>query len=100
MPHENHGSAKTYVMGFLLSIGLTVLPLWLVLEQIMNKSLLTVSILVIAILQLIIQFVFFMHIREGEKPRYHVMALVLGAVIVFTIVAGSIWIMTFNSQVH
>ncbi|UZJ79746.1 cytochrome o ubiquinol oxidase subunit IV [Fictibacillus sp. KU28468] len=98
--HENHGSAKTYIMGFLFSIILTIIPLWLVIQQLMSKSMLTVSILLIALLQLIIQFFFFMHIREGEKPRYHVMALVLGAVMVFTIVAGSIWIMTFNSQVH
>ncbi|MGG1574104.1 cytochrome o ubiquinol oxidase subunit IV [Fictibacillus sp. NRS-1165] len=98
--HENHGSAKTYILGFLFSLLLTAIPLWLVIQHVMSKTVLTVSILLIAVLQLIIQFFFFMHIREGEKPRFHVMALVLGAVMVFTIVAGSIWIMTFNSQVH
>lgn len=41
-----------------------------------------------------------MHINEGEKPRYNVMALVLGFVIVITIVAGSVWIMSFNSVVQ
>jgi cytochrome o ubiquinol oxidase operon protein cyoD len=55
---------------------------------------------VMAVLQLFVQLFFFMHIREGEKPRYNVQALILGAVILITIVAGSMWIMTFNSQVQ
>lgn len=53
-----------------------------------------------AVLQFFIQLFFFMHIKDGEKPRYNVMALILGIVFVITIVAGSIWIMTFNSQVQ
>ncbi|EIT86980.1 cytochrome o quinol oxidase subunit IV [Fictibacillus macauensis ZFHKF-1] len=97
---ENHGSTKLYVMGFVLSLILTVIPLWLVVQHVFAKGMLTIVITAIAVGQLLIQLFCFMHIKDGEKPRYHAIALVLGAVIVFTIVAGSIWIMTFNSQVH
>lgn len=94
---EHHGSLKSYVIGFILSIVLTIIPIVLVMNQMLGKTALVITIMVLAILQFVVQLYFFMHIREGEKPRYNVQALVLGIVIVFTIVAGSIWIMTFNT---
>jgi len=97
---ESHGSVKSYTIGFLLSIVLTVIPLVLVLNQMMSKIPLIVTIVAMAVLQFWVQLSFFMHIKEGEKPRYNVMALILGVVIVFTIVAGSMWVMSFNSQVQ
>jgi cytochrome o ubiquinol oxidase operon protein cyoD len=66
----------------------------------LGKGLLTFTILAMAVLQLFVQVFFFIDINEGEKPRYNVMALIIGAILTFTIVAGSIWIMSFNSQVH
>jgi cytochrome o ubiquinol oxidase subunit IV len=97
---ENHGSLKAYIIGFALSIVLTIIPLVMILNHTLSRGLLTASILGMAVLQFLVQLFFFMHIKDGEKPRYNVMALVLGAVFVITIVAGSIWIMTFNSQVQ
>ncbi|WP_339167498.1 cytochrome o ubiquinol oxidase subunit IV [Brevibacillus sp. FSL L8-0520] len=94
--NHNHGSLKSYVIGFILSIVLTIIPLVLVMNHMLEKTALVITIMVMAILQFIVQLFFFMHIREGEKPRYNVQTLILGLVIVFTIVVGSIWIMTFN----
>lgn len=97
---QSHGSTKSYIIGYILSLILTVLPLWFVLTHMMNSTALTIAILTMAGLQFLIQLVFFMHIRESEKPRYNVMAVIFGIIFVITIVAGSVWIMTFNSQVQ
>lgn len=97
---ENHGSLKSYVTGFVLSIILTIIPLLLVTNHALSKGMLIVAIMTMAVLQFVIQLVFFMHIRESEKPRYNVFALTLGIVFVITIVVGSMWIMTFNSVVQ
>jgi len=97
---ENHGSLKSYVTGFILSIILTIIPLLLVTNHAFSKGVLVTAIITMAVLQFVIQLVFFMHIRESEKPRYNVFALALGIVFVITIVIGSIWIMTFNSVVQ
>jgi len=97
---EQHGSIKAYVIGFILSLILTIIPLFLVLNHMMGKTALTVSILIAAVLQFVIQLFFFMHIREGEGPRYNAVALILGIVFVLTIVIGAIWIMEFNSVVQ
>lgn len=99
--HEQHyGSIKAYVIGFILSIVLTIIPLVLVLDHLLAKTALIVSILLAAVLQFVIQLFFFMHIRDGEGPKYNAVALVLGIVFVVTIVSGSIWIMSFNSTVQ
>jgi cytochrome o ubiquinol oxidase subunit IV len=93
---EEHGSLKSYTIGFVLSILLTIIPIVLVLNPLISRTATIVTIMVIAIAQFVIQLVYFMHIREGEKPRWNVQALILGLFIVFTIVLGSIWIMAFN----
>lgn len=93
---ESHGSLKSYVIGFILSIVLTIIPLVLVMNPLFSKTATIVVIMIMAILQFVVQLFFFMHIREGEKPRWNVQTLILGMVIVLTIVAGSIWIMAFN----
>jgi cytochrome o ubiquinol oxidase operon protein cyoD len=98
--HAEHGSIKAYVTGFVLSIILTIIPLVLVLNHMLGKTALMVSILLAAVLQFVIQLFFFMHIRDGEGPRYNVAALILGIVFVVTIVVGAIWIMSFNEVVQ
>jgi len=98
--HEHTASIKAYVIGFILSIVLTIIPLVLVLNHMMAKSVLLPVILIAAVLQFVIQLFFFMHIRDGEGPRYNVMALILGLIFVVTIVVGAIWIMSFNSVVQ
>jgi cytochrome o ubiquinol oxidase operon protein cyoD len=95
--HAAHGSMQSYVFGFLLSIVLTVIPLVVVMNDMLGKSATLIVILVTAVLQFVVQLLFFMHLREEKKPRYNLMALIFGLVIMMTIVAGSIWIMTYNA---
>src|SRR4051812_43652639 len=90
------GSLKSYVIGFLLSIILTIIPLVVVLNDLMSKSSTIVLLLVMAVLQFVVQLVFFMHIRDEEKPRYNLMTLIFGLIIMLLIVVGSIWIMMNN----
>lgn len=96
-PHGSHGSLKTYTLGFILSIVLTIIPLVIVLNGLLSKQGTIVVILIAAVLQFLVQMIFFMHIKDEEKPRYNLMALILGLVILVTIVAGSIWIMMYNA---
>jgi len=95
-----HGSLKSYVIGFILSIVLTILPLVVVLNGLMSKTATLVLILAMAILQFAVQLVFFMHLKEGKDAKWNMMALLLGLIILLTIVAGSIWIMTYNAVAH
>jgi len=93
---HTHGSLKSYIIGFVLSIVLTIIPLVAVLNDMFNKSTTIIVILVTAVLQFLVQLLFFMHIREEDKPRYNLVSLIFAILILLTIVIGSIWIMTYN----
>ncbi|CAM3382828.1 cytochrome o ubiquinol oxidase subunit IV [Marinicrinis lubricantis] len=97
---ESHGSLKSYVIGFLLSIILTIIPLVVVLNDMMGRTASLVVMLGAAILQFVVQLVFFMHLKEGENARWNMMALLLGIIILLLVVVGSIWIMTYNAVAH
>lgn len=94
--HAAHGSLKSYVIGFVMSLILTAIPLIVVLNDMLEGKAATFLLLGSAVLQFIVQLVYFMHLKEEDSPRYNLMALILGLFIVLTIVAGSIWIMTYN----
>ncbi|WEK56412.1 MAG: cytochrome o ubiquinol oxidase subunit IV [Candidatus Cohnella colombiensis] len=91
---------KSYVIGFVMSLVLTIIPIVIVMNDLLEGVSAKVVLMVAAILQFVVQLVYFMHLREEKKPRYNFMVLILGLVIVLTVVAGSIWIMTFNKVVQ
>ncbi|MEK8131651.1 cytochrome o ubiquinol oxidase subunit IV [Paenibacillus filicis] len=97
-PHdeESHGSLKSYTIGFLCSILLTVIPIAIVLNGWLEGMTRSIVLMVAGVLQLGVQLLFFMHLREEKKPRYNLISLLLGLVILVVIVAGSMWIMLYN----
>jgi len=94
------GSLKSYMTGFALSIVLTIIPLVVVLYGLLEKTGAMIVLLGAAVLQFVVQLVYFMHLKEEKKPRYNTMALILGLVIVLTVIIGSIWIMAHNQVAH
>ena len=65
---ENHGSVKSYVIGFILSIILTVIPYYLVVNHSMEIDGLVLTVMGIAVLQLLIQVIYFLHL--SFKPNF------------------------------
>ncbi|MDC3417460.1 cytochrome C oxidase subunit IV family protein [Aquibacillus salsiterrae] len=92
---EHHSSFQSYVTGFLFSIVLTIIPLVLVLNDMLENPLLLVIILLAACFQFVIQIYYFMHLRENKNRGYIVLALIVGIIIVVTVVGGSAWVMNF-----
>lgn len=97
---EHHGSLKSYVIGFIWSIVLTIIPIVVILNEMFSETVRIMIIVLMAILQLVVQLLYFMHLKEGENSRWNIMALVLGGIILLTIVGGSIWIMMYNQVAH
>lgn len=93
---EAHGSIKSYTLGFLFSLVLTVISIAIVTSGGLEGMKKAVVLMVAAVLQLSVQLFFFMHLREEKKPRYNLITFVLALVILLLIVAGSMWIMLFN----
>ena len=57
-----------------------------------------VALIVLAIAQMGVHLVFFLHITTGPDNTNNVLALAFGILVVFLIVAGSIWIMDHLNQ--
>jgi len=96
--HEehSHGSFKSYTLGFIFSIILTIIPLMIVMNNWLDGTANVIVLMIFAVLQFVVQLLFFMHLREEKKPRYNLISLIMGLVILVVIVAGSIWIMLHN----
>lgn len=93
----HRGFPWSHVMGYLLSLLLTVAALWWVEASKGSARSTGILILSFAALQILVQLFFFMHVTESRGPRYHVMALAIGLFFVATVVLGSIWIMSFGA---
>ncbi|MCP1136181.1 cytochrome o ubiquinol oxidase subunit IV [Paenibacillus polysaccharolyticus] len=96
-PAEMHGSFKSYTIGYITSIILTIIPIVAVINGWFENLSNTIVLITAAVLQLAVQLLFFMHLREEGKPRYNLISLILGLIILIVIVAGSIWIMLYNT---
>jgi cytochrome o ubiquinol oxidase operon protein cyoD len=88
-----HGTVRSYIIGFILSIVLTVIPFMVVAEQWLTGGLLYCTIVVLALLQLFVQLVFFLHLNLREDGRWNLLAFVFTAIVVAILVTGTLWIM-------
>lgn len=96
--HHEHGVGVPTV-GFALSIVLTLIALWAVMNRVLSYSGLVSLIMVLAIVQIGIQLFFFMHVTESKGKPWHVWMLGLGFLMTAAVAAGSMWIMTFGAEV-
>lgn len=90
--HE-HGTTRSYIVGFILSLVFTILPYHLVVNRILTGNTLLVAILGIAILQMFIQIFFFLHLGRGPKPFYNVVFFFATAGLIVLVVGASLFIM-------
>lgn len=81
-----------YVTGYLLSLILTLTAYSLVVYGSTSPWIVT-ALVVLAIVQMIIQLIFFLHLGDEVKPRYKLISFSFMAVILVIIVVGSLWIM-------
>ena len=86
----------TYIIGFIISIGLTLAAFFAVLRPgffNLGSETVVVTILNLAILQLIVQMFFFLHIGKEHGPRWNLGVFISTLSLVLVIVVGSLWIM-------
>jgi cytochrome o ubiquinol oxidase operon protein cyoD len=96
---------KNYTTGFLLSLFLTLGGFGLVEAHIashhafLSHESLAIAIVALAIVQLCVQLVFFLHLGRSSRTRDLVM-LFFAAVTITLLVGGTLWIMANLMQGH
>jgi cytochrome o ubiquinol oxidase operon protein cyoD len=87
--------ALIYTIGLALAAILTAVSFWVANTSLLWKPGIPLGLAVLAIAQMGVHLVFFLHITTGPDNTNNVLALAFGLLIVTILVAGSLWIM-FN----
>jgi cytochrome o ubiquinol oxidase operon protein cyoD len=82
-----------YLLGLALATLLTAASFWVVSTHLIYGPGVPVAILVLAIAQMGIHLVFFLHITTAADNTNNILALAFGTLIVCLVVFGSLWIM-------
>jgi cytochrome o ubiquinol oxidase operon protein cyoD len=89
--HSHQTRYLSYVIGFALSLVTTLVAYFLVVNHVLPMQALVYTVLGIAVIQLIVQVIFFLHIGQGS--RWKIVSFVFTIMVVGVVVVGSIWIM-------
>ena len=93
-PHDSLLSESlSYVTGLGLALLLTAVSFWVASTSILWGPGIAVGLVVLAIAQMGVHLVFFLHITSGPDNTNNVLALAFGVLIVFLVMIGTIWIM-------
>lgn len=93
------GTPHSYSLGFGLSVILTLVAYLVVKDhvdshhQAFSHKFLVPYLLGLAVIQLLVQLIFFLHLARESKPRWNLVVLVFAVMVVGIVVGGSIWIM-------
>jgi cytochrome o ubiquinol oxidase operon protein cyoD len=89
-----HGSLRSYLVGFALSVALTAIPFWLVMSGVLDsKPATALTIMVFAAAQIVVHMIFFLHMSAKSENGWTMMALIFTLVIVVIALSGSLWVM-------
>lgn len=84
---------RGYALGLALAVGLTAAAFWVRGTDVIYGPALAVALLVLAVAQMGIHLIFFLHITTDPDNENNVLALAFGVLIVCLIVFGSLWVM-------
>ena len=91
---HGHGSYKSYLLGFALSVVLTAIPFWLVMANpIASPGVTAAFVIVFAALQILVHTVCFLHVNSEAEGGWTLMAYIFTAILLIITIAGSLWIM-------
>ena len=87
------GALKNYVVGFLLSLALTLASFGVVMRDVLPRPMILPAIVLLCIAQLMVQLVYFLHVGASRDQRTNTGIFVCTALLIPIIVAGSLWVM-------
>lgn len=90
---EHVDKISTYVFGLALAGVLTVMSFAFAGTSLVWAPAIPAALIALAIAQMGVHLVFFLHIDTGPDNTNNTLALAFGVLIVFLVVAGSVWIM-------
>ncbi len=95
MQNETHGpSTGSYLVGFILAVFFTLgsfIPVMCGMMESWAVSTKVAYLIGMAIIQIVVQIVFFLHLSSGPDAKWNLSALWFAAICVFIIIGGTWW---------
>jgi cytochrome o ubiquinol oxidase subunit IV len=92
--HASHGTLKSYLTGFVLSVILTAIPFWLVMGNVIDDKVVTaVLVMGLGLVQIVVHMIYFLHMNTKSEGGWNMMALLFTIVLVMIALSGSLWVM-------
>ena len=92
--HGAHGSRKSYLIGFALSVLLTAIPFYLVMSGVVaNKEATSVLLVTMAAVQIVVHMICFLHMNGKSENGWTMMSLIFTIIVVGIVLSGSLWVM-------
>ncbi|MFN4328259.1 MAG: cytochrome o ubiquinol oxidase subunit IV [Limnobacter sp.] len=89
-----HGTVKSYTIGFVLSVILTAIPFWLVMNNVIASSLTAGLVLMgFAVVQIVVHMIYFLHMNTKSEGGWNMLSFIFTLVLLVIMLAGSIWVM-------
>ena len=101
IPASERGASSgflVYTIGLLLAVILTITSFWVANTSVIWAPGVPAGLAVLAIAQMGVHLVFFLHITTGPDSTNNVLALAFGVLIVFLVLGGSLVIMADLNQ--
>jgi len=88
-----HGTPTSYITGFVMAVVLTIAAYFTVTRHAFPPTTIVTIIVGLAIAQLLVQLLFFLHMGQESKPRWNLVAFLFMLLVLLIVVVGSLWIM-------
>lgn len=90
---HDHGSFKSYMIGFVLSVVLTAIPFALVMTGVLPKQTTAIIIMAFAVVQIVVHMIYFLHMNAKSEGGWTMLALIFTIIVVVIALSGSLWVM-------
>lgn len=92
-PDEVAQGIRGYLLGLVLAVALSAVSFYIAKSTIVWAPSIPIALSVLAVAQMGVHLVFFLHMTTGKDNINNALALAFGVLIVMLLVFGSLWIM-------
>ncbi|MBR0554309.1 cytochrome o ubiquinol oxidase subunit IV [Ciceribacter sp. L1K23] len=97
-PHDNtghdHGSYRSYLTGFVLSVVLTFIPFAIVMSGGFDSRVVTaLTVIGFAVAQILVHMVYFLHMNSRSDEGWTLLSMIFTVIVVVIMISGSLWVM-------
>ncbi|WP_160288295.1 cytochrome o ubiquinol oxidase subunit IV [Pseudomonas sp. QL9] len=87
-----HGSLGSYAIGFVLSVILTAIPFYMVMDGGFSRHATILTMVILGLVQVVVHLVCFLHMNMSSEGRWNVMAFIFTLIVILLVVGLSLWI--------